>query len=120
MAISEIYCKLTNDPYFESDRLEVTNEIEALIEKIRMIMLTRKGDILGEPTFGVDLEQYIFETFFDRGAISAEINQQFSLFIPNRNKFDLNVRVDISKGEFRDNIIVDIFINQEKLLGFII
>lgn len=120
MAIVEIYCRLTNDPYFESDRLEVTNEIEALIEKIKMIMLTRKGDILGEPEFGVDLEKYIFETFFDRGAINNELNTQFSKFIPEQNKFDLSTRVDIAKGEFRDNIIVDIFINQEKILGFVI
>jgi phage baseplate assembly protein W len=120
MAISEIYCKLTNDPYFESDRLEVTSDIEALIEKIRMVMLTKKGDVLGEPEFGVDLEKYIFETFFDRRAILSEINNQFSKYIPEQNRYDLNTKVDISKGEFRDNIIVDIFINQEKILGFAI
>lgn len=120
MAISEIYCKLSTDPYFESDRLEVSNEIEALIEKIRMIMLTRKGDLLGDPDFGVDLEKYIFETFFDRGAITFEITDQFSRYIPEQNKFNLNTRIDISKGTYKDNIIVDIFIDQDKILGFVI
>lgn len=120
MAISEIYCKLSTDPYFESDRLEVTNDIEALIEKIRMIMLTRKGDVLGDPDFGVDIEKYIFETFFDRGAINYEIADQFSRYIPEQNKFNLSARVELSKGTYKDNIIIDIFINQDKILGFVI
>jgi phage baseplate assembly protein W len=118
MAINEIYCKLTTDPFFETERLEVSNEIEALIEKLRMIMLTRKGEVLGEPDFGVDLEQYIFETFFDRGAILNEINQQLSRYVPEANRFKLNAVVSVTKGEYRDNIVVDIFINQEKILGF--
>lgn len=118
MAISEIYCRLSTDPFYEADRLEVSNEIEALIEKIRMLMLTKKGELLGEPDFGVDLEEYIFETFFDRGAIINEIMGQFYRYIPEANRFKLNATVNVSKGELRDQIIVDVFINQEKILGF--
>lgn len=118
MAISEIYCKLSTDPFYEVDRLEVSNEIEALIEKIRMIMLTKKGEVLGDPDFGVDLEQYIFETFFDRGSIINEILGQFFRYIPEASRFKLNATVNLSKGDYRDQIIVDVFINQERILGF--
>lgn len=118
MAISEIYCKLTTDPFYEADRLEVSNEIEALIEKIRMLMLTKKGEVLGEPDFGVDLEQYIFETFFDRGSIINEIHDQFFRYIPEAKRFNLTATVNTTKGEYRDQIVVDVFINQERILGF--
>jgi phage baseplate assembly protein W len=114
MAISEIYNRLPNDDYYQDNRLEVKDEIEALISKVRMIILTKKGDVLGDPEFGVDLEQFIFETFFDRAAIYNEINSQFSKYIPEASKYNLRSIVDTTKG----NIIIDILINQERVLGF--
>jgi hypothetical protein len=120
MAISEIYNKLPNDDYYEDNRLEIKDELEALITKVRMVILTRKGDILGDPDFGVDLEQYIFETFFDRGAIYGELNSQFSKYIPEASRYNLSCIVNTTKGEFKDNIVIDILINQERVLGFLI
>ena len=38
----------------------------------------------------------------------------------NINTFNVSTTVNISKGEYRDNIIIDIFINQDKVLGFVI
>ena len=83
-----------------------------------MIMLTRRGAVLGNPSFGVDLEQYIFETFFDEKAIQKEIQVQFAIFIPEMLRYEIESSVYLTQGEYKDNIIVDIFINKERLLGF--
>jgi hypothetical protein len=120
MAISEIYSRLPNEPYFRDDKIEINDELEALLGKIRMIMFTRQGDVLGNPEFGVDLEKYIFETFFDENSIINEVRNQFSLFIPEAAKYNLNVLVNLAKGEYKDQIIIDILINQERVLGFVI
>jgi len=120
MAISEIYNKLPTDDYYDDTRLEVKDEIEALISKVRMIILTRKGDVLADPEFGVDLEQFIFETFFDRASIYNELNSQFARYVPEASRYNLSSVVNTTKGEFKDNIIIDILINQERVLGFVI
>ena len=116
--INEIYSRVPSDAFFQNDKLEVKEEIEALIGKIRMIMLTRRGAVLGNPIFGVDLEQYIFETFFDEKAIQKEIQVQFAIFIPEMLRYEIESSVYLTQGEYKDNIIVDIFINKERLLGF--
>lgn len=116
--ISEIYLRVPSDDFFQNDRLEVTDEIEALVNKIRMVMLTRKGELLGDPNFGVDLENYIFETFFDKAAIQREIQTQFALYIPEMLKYDIFTSAYLVEGEFRSDIIIDIFVNQERLIGF--
>lgn len=116
--ISEIYLRVPSDDFFENDRLEVTNEIEALVDKIRMVMLTKKGELLGDPNFGVDLESYIFETYFDKKGIQREIQTQFALYIPEMKKYEILTSAYLSEGEFRSDIIVDIFVNQERLIGF--
>lgn len=120
MAISEIYSRLPNDPFFSKEKLETNDEIEALLGKIRMIMFTRQGDLLGNPEFGVDIEKYIFETSFDENSIINEVRDQFFKFIPEANRYNLNVLVNLAKGEYKDQIIIDVLINQERVLGFIV
>lgn len=120
MAISEIYSKISTEAYFESDRLEVKDEIEALIGKIRTLMFTRKGDVLGSPDFGVDVESYIFETFFDQNGIVNDIRNQMYRFIPEAGRYNLEVAVNLVQGTHKDDIIIDILINREKVLGFVI
>lgn len=116
--INEIYSRVPSDAFFQNDRLEVKDEIEALIGKIRMIMLTRRGDLLGNPDFGVDLEQFIFETFFDQGAIQKEIQLQFAKYLPEMLRYEIESYAYLTEGEYRNDIIVDILINKERLLGF--
>lgn len=120
MAVNEIYSRSPNDPFFDNEKMIVTTEIEALLGKIRMIMLTRKGDVLGDPDFGVDLEQYIFETSVDAGAIRQEVESQFAKYIPESNRFNLSVTAGVIQNDLRNNILVDIMVNQEKVLGFVI
>ncbi len=120
MAINEIYSRNPNDAFFDESRMDVTTELEALLGKIRMIMLTRKGDVLGDPDFGVDLEQYIFETSVDAGAIRQEVESQFSKYIPEAGRYRASVTVGVVQNTLKNNILVDIMLNQEKVLGFVI
>ena len=120
MAIIEIYSRTTEDPFFDAYKMDVTNELEALLGKIRMIMGTRKGDLLGDPNFGVDLEQYIFETSVDAGSIRREVESQFSRYIPEASRYNLSVTAGVVQNELKNNILVDVSINQEKVLGFVI
>ena len=62
--LKEIYCRQSNDTYADQSLLEHSNVREAILAKIRMILTTPRGSVIGEPMFGVDLEQYIFETSF--------------------------------------------------------
>lgn len=116
--INEIYSRVPTDVFFQNDRLEVKDEIEALVGKIRMIMLTRRGDLLGNPDFGVDLEQFIFETFFNAAAIQREIQVQFAKYLPEMLRYQIESYAYLAEGEHKDDIIVDIFIDKERLLGF--
>lgn len=116
--INEIYSRVPSDAFFQNDRLEVKDEVEALLGKIRMIMLTRKGELLGNPDFGIDLEQYIFETFFDESAIRKEIQVQLAKYIPEMVRYDIRSNVYLVNGEYKDDIIIDIFIDKERLIGF--
>jgi len=49
------------DPNYRTGIYESRDEIENTITQIRMTLLTRKGEVLGEPDFGFDATGYLFE-----------------------------------------------------------
>ena len=49
------------DPNYRTGIYESRNELENTITQIRMTLLTRKGEVLGEPDFGFDATGYLFE-----------------------------------------------------------
>ena len=49
------------DPNYRTGIYESRDEIENTITQIRMTLLTRKGEVLGEPNFGFDATGYLFE-----------------------------------------------------------
>lgn len=49
------------DPNYRTGIYESRDEIENTITQIRMTLLTKKGEVLGEPEFGFDATGYLFE-----------------------------------------------------------
>ena len=49
------------DPNYRTGIYESRDKIENTITQIRMTLLTRKGEVLGEPNFGFDATGYLFE-----------------------------------------------------------
>lgn len=55
------------DPNYRTGIYESSDEIENTITQIRMTLLTKKGEVLGEPNFGFDATGYLFE--FEGGSL---------------------------------------------------
>ena len=49
------------DPNYRTGIFESRDQIENTITQIRMTLLTKKGEVLGEPDFGFDATGYLFE-----------------------------------------------------------
>lgn len=59
--MKDFYFRPVEDPNYKTDIFESTNDIENTISQVRMTLLTRKGEVLGEPNFGLDVTKYLFE-----------------------------------------------------------
>ena len=55
--LRDFYLRQTNDPAFRPDQLEVYDDLEGMLQQIRMVLFTQKGEVLGEPDFGLDVEK---------------------------------------------------------------
>lgn len=118
--LKEIYCRQRNDPKADHSILEHSSVYETILGKIRMILVTQKGEILGDPDFGASLETYIFETNFDAREIEDEIKRQISQYIKEASRYDISVKLDLQKGANHDVGILSIKIDGEDAFGVMV
>jgi len=57
----DLYFRATDDPNYVDGKVSVKEPIENTVTQIRMTLLTKKGEVLGEPDFGFDATKYLFE-----------------------------------------------------------
>lgn len=83
--VRDFYMRSESDPQFRKDQLEVYDEIEATVDKIKMTLGTKKGEVLGEYNFGLQVEQYLFDFELDPFGLAGDANSQIYKYIPEAN-----------------------------------
>lgn len=121
MPIRDYYMREEGDPKFQQGKIETTDEIEELVNQIKMILLTNKGEVLGEPNFGVEIEKYLFEFDVDpfglAGAASAQVGEYISLAKTREIQIDPARIEDKGNAYGRDVLVLNINIGQGKEFG---
>jgi phage baseplate assembly protein W len=118
--IEEIYIRTQDDPKYNENTLEHSSELEMLLGKIMMILKTRKGEVLGDPAFGVSLEDYLFTFNLDENRIRREISEQISIYAPESSIFNIKIDIKRFKGSVRDIILIDFILDGRKSLGLLV
>jgi len=118
MAI-DVYLKIPTDPNYRENQIEVTDDFSIFLQQIEMILTTRRGEVLGDPEFGANLDDYLWST-----SSNIEIESQIYSHIGRycaelANRIPFNVNVNFIKGDIFDSILVDIEIDGTKVLGIL-
>jgi hypothetical protein len=116
----DLYLRITTDPHYDDNEIEVDVDIQNFLQQIEMILTTRKGDVLGDPEFGANLEDYVWSNY-SSSEIETEISRQISLYCSELS-FRILYKIDVSfvQGEIYDTILVDVSIDGIKMLGVVV
>jgi phage baseplate assembly protein W len=117
--LKEIYCRNVNDPGFLPGILETNSPLEAILTKIRMIIFTKKGEVLGDPNFGLSLEELLFELNFNATQVKNDFYAQLANYVPDTKNMPINLEVTFSQGTVRDIAYIDIYVEGKKYLGVV-
>ena len=81
------------NPYYEGDKIEEDSVIRVIIQKYYNLLFTNKGDLLGDPDFGANLEELLYETGLDDVSVRQVIIDQLEIYIPEifGTSFDIGV-----------------------------
>lgn len=73
-----------------------TDTTNAIKQNMRMLLLTRKGEYVWDPNFGVGLHAYLFEndTTISTGFLEGEIRNQSSTYMPYVQIDGIDIQID--------------------------
>jgi len=118
--IQDLYIKNPEDPNYVYGVLSHSDPIESIITKIKMILGTTQGEILGDLNFGVGLEDLIFETRINKIELEEKIKGQIFQYIEESAQYKITPSVTFGKADGYDYAVVDIFINGKKITGILV
>lgn len=90
--IRDFYLRLETDPAYRPDQLEVYDDIESTLQQIKMTLFTKKGEVLGEPDFGMEVEKYLFEFTIDPFALTKEATSQINRYVGGARKRNITIK----------------------------
>jgi len=109
-----------SDPLYSPGILEHSNEIENLIGQIRMILYTKKGDVLGAYEFGYNLEDNLFLFELNQDELKNKLLESIYYYCEDAATYGVEVEVSFFKGSVRDICLIDIIVNGQKSLGVLV
>jgi hypothetical protein len=118
--MADIYLRVDGDPGFSPGQLEITDEVQILLNQIEMLIFTRQGDVLGAETLGVNIEDLIFSLTVSAGIVETAIYNQIRNYCKLANKYVVDVNVRFFKGTERDIGVVDILVDGARRTGLVL
>ena len=67
--LREIYAIPEDESRYKENVLEITGELDEIIQQVDMLLFTKKGDVILMSEFGCNLEEYLFETTWNETVI---------------------------------------------------
>jgi hypothetical protein len=113
----EFYVKAIGDPGFNIEKLQQDSDISMLLTQIETILFTRKGSVLGNPDFGANLEDYVYELRYNDYLIKKVINDQIQKYVPLAQKYPVDIQVDFAEESNRHLMFLDITVDSKFQLG---
>jgi hypothetical protein len=106
----EIYNRDPGDPFYKSDVVEITDPIEICIGQLKMLLLTIKGEVLGDPSFGLSLEELVFSMDLSQKTLTDEIDRSIRNYVPMFNQLGGYFNVEFYAGTARDIVYLNFYI----------
>ena len=107
----DMYIRNPDDPNFKPGIVEIWDDLEMFIQQIEMVLMTERGEILGEPDFGANLEYYVHGLNINSGRIERLVQNQIVEYCTLASKFPFTVSMSFYKGDVRDIGLLEIEID---------
>jgi phage baseplate assembly protein W len=110
-SLRDFYMRTPDDPKYRANQVEIADDLEATLQGIRMTLFTNKGEVLGDPDFGVSLNNYLFEFSIDPFAVAREAADQINRYVGETRKRKIEVKPSIYADQTSNRDILVLLID---------
>lgn len=93
----DLYIKYPGHPKYELNVIVEDDPISVIIQKYEVLLFTNRGELLGDPNFGCDLERYLFQTKVSANYVKDQIIKQINSYIPELSTMNFTLDVTFTK-----------------------
>jgi hypothetical protein len=107
---TDFYILYKEHPRYVPKELIEDEVINVIIQKYEMVLFTNKGEVLGDPNFGANLPELLFQTKVSDTYVKDVINEQIATYIPEllSTNYTLNVVFVQDPGNYQDIMFVNL------------
>lgn len=116
----EFYIKKYGDPKFDSGQMEVDDEITELLIQLETLLFTSKGSVLGDPDFGLNLDDYVYSFRYNDKMLVKVVSEAINIYIPLSKKYSVEVTVDFTDEVDRHLVFISIVVDAKYQVGLYI
>jgi len=106
----EIYNKDPEDFNYKENILEITNPADICVGQLKMMLITNRGEVLGDPKFGLNLEDLVFSLDLSETSLRERINEHLRIYVPLFSQLNGYFDLKFYQGTNRDIAYLDFYI----------
>jgi len=109
---SDFYIQYQGVPKYNSAELVEDEIIRVIIQKYQLIIFTIKGEVLGDPDFGANLDELLYETTVSEAFVRDVIQEQLQTYVPEimGTSFDIKVVFVEDPENFQEMMFINLTI----------
>jgi hypothetical protein len=107
---TDFYILYRGHPRYTPLQINESEVINVIVQKYETMLFTKKGEVLGDPNFGADLLDLLYQTRVSADFVKDRINQQIQQYIPElfQTNYNLNVVFTQDPERFQDIMFVNL------------
>jgi phage baseplate assembly protein W len=113
----ELYIKTIGDPNFDADQIQTDEDIQLLLTQIETLIFTNKGEVMGNPDFGLNIEDYVYSFRYNDTMLQSMIQEGISRYVPLSYKYPVSVNVEFTPATEKNMVFIDITIDGRYGIG---
>ena len=109
---TDFYILYQGQPKYDSTELIEDELIRVIVQKYQMVIFTNKGEVLGDPDFGSNLEEILFEFRVSEDYVKGKILEQIETYIPEMlgSSYNLQIVFVQDPERFQDMMFINLTI----------
>ena len=107
---TDFYILYRGHPRYTIGDVEEPELINVIVQKYEVMLFTNQGEVLGDPDFGANLLDLLYQTKVSADFVKNRINQQIQKYIPElyQTNYTLNVIFAQDPERFQEIMFVNL------------